>query len=380
VLIIKAGIVLAVLGLAAFHHLALRRDHASIPVLMRRSIRLELGLVALAVVFASTLALLSPPQVSRGELDEVELAMPTSTELTNDQVFVRLDIDPARTGENTLKAYATDGPPLSVEENPAGGTLVVNQPPLTDVQLIRMELSSLDHPIAPRAVEMAPLGDGRFATEGVNFSADGWWRALVTVRREGIAADATAEFILRTPDPNVVGFGDHDTDSDPEAQRLQEQARARFAAEPWVSYRQHLAGGNAGVEINTERYANGGIEIATPNLRLIRIEGQRFVTDETGGWRPPTQDSPPLGPAGWMTQFDGATDFVLGNIEEVNGAPAQVVTFFVPGTDALAAAYYAWWINVETGRIEREAMVSRSHYMLKYYDWSTEPAPIVPPV
>jgi hypothetical protein len=112
---------------------------------------------------------------------------------------------------------------------------------------------------------------------------------------------------------------------------------------------------------------------------MIRIDGQRFLTDEAGNWRPPTQDSPPVGPAQWMVEFEGATDFVLGNTEEINGATCQLVTFFVPG-DTLAPAYYAWWINVETGKLEQEAMVSRSHYMIKHYDWSTEPPPIEPPV
>jgi hypothetical protein len=305
--------------------------------------------------------------------------MPTTAELTEDQVYVRLNIDPARTGENTLTAYATDGPPLTVETDASGAPFVVNHPALTDVQLVRIELSSLDHPIAPRNAEMTPVGDGRFVSEGVNFSADGWWRAVVTVRREGVADDLSAEFFLRTPDPNVFGFAQHDESSNPDAQALYERTRDAFSAEPWVFYRQNLTGGNGGVEINTQLFANGGVEIATPNLRMIRINGQRFLTDDAGNWRPPTQDSPPVGPAQWMVEFEGASDFVLGNIEEVNGATCQLVTFFVPG-DTLAPAYYAWWINVETGKLEQEAMVSRSHYMIKHYDWSTEPAPIEPPV
>ena len=378
VLVAKVSIVLGVFGLAGLHHLTLRRDLTSVPSLMRRSIRLELGLIALAVAFASTLALLSPPQESRGDLDKVELAMPTSPELTEDQVYVRLDFDPARTGENTLTAYATDGPPLTVETDASGAPVVLNHPALTDVQLMRVELSSLDRAIAPRTAEMTQIGDGRFVSEGVNFSADGWWRALVTVRREGAPEDLTAEFFLRTPDPNVFGFGRHDDASDTEARELFEQTRAGFSAEPWVFYRQHLTGGDGGVEINTLLYANGGIEIATPNLRMIRIDGQRYLTEVNGEWRAPTQDSPPVGPAEWRREFDGATDFVLGNAGEVNGAVCQVVTFYVPGVN-LAPAYYAWWINVETGQLEQESMVSRSHYMIKYYDWSTEPARVEAP-
>ena len=100
--------------------------------------------------------------------------------------------------------------------------------------------------------------------------------------------------------------------------------------------------------------------------------------DESNIWRV-TSDSAPEGPTGWMQELDGATDFVFGNEVMLDGKTVQVIHFYVPGT-ILAPAYYTWWVNIETNQIEQIAMVSRSHYMIKRYDWSAPPEPLVPPV
>lgn len=378
VLIGKVAIVAVVLGLAAYHHLALRSSLTLLPQLMRNSVRLELGLVVIAVAFASVLALLAPPQVTRGELTRIELAMPTTGEITAEQIYVRLTIDPARTGENTLTAYATQGPPLTVEVDATGAPKAVNHPPLPDVQLMRIQLMSIDLAIAPRAVEMTALGDGRFQTEGINFSADGWWRALVSVRRVGAAEDAQAEFIVRVPDPNVVGFDTaRRSTAETDAKTRFEQARDQFAQQQWAVFSEDLSGGNGGVEISSQTWSNGGLKITTPNIQLIRLNGKRYLLDQTGEWRI-TDDSEPRGPAAWVEELGGATDFSLGNQEEIDGQMTQAIHFYVPGT-ALAPAFYTWWVNLETGQIMQEAMVSRSHYMIQRFDWSAPPPEIVPP-
>ncbi len=54
----------------------------------------------------------------------------------------------------------------------------------------------------------------------------------------------------------------------------------------------------------------------------------------------------------------------------VNDKPAQVVTFYVPESDSQIAAWYAWWIDEETGHLVNETMVSRLHYMRwRYFDF-----------
>jgi copper transport protein len=378
VLIAKVVIVVAVLALAGYHHLSLRRTVETLSSRLRRSVPVELGLIALAIAIASTLSLLAPPQESRGGMERIDLAVPTTGELTRDQVFARLTVDPARTGENVLTAYATQGPPLTVETGSDGGPLVVNHPALTDVQAIGIELTSLDLQVAPRTIDLEPAGEGYFRGQGVNLSADGWWRAVVTIRRTGISEDVSAEFILKTPDPNVVGFGSDGGSDDPVAADAYARARDQLAIQEWAAFSESLSGGNGGVELSNQVWSNGGFKVATPNLELIRLGGKRYVRDRSGEWRV-TEDSEPVGPAGWVAELEGASDIRFGNVETVNGRSAQIIHFFVPER-LLAPAFYTWWVDVETGQILQEAMISRSHYMIKRYDWSAPPPELVPPV
>ncbi len=346
---------------------------------MRATLRLELVGIAIVVALASTMAMLAPPKPPQGELARLDLAMPTLAETTNDQIFVRLTVDPAKTGENRLIAYATDGPPLTVETDSTGAPMRVDHPPIATVQAMSVLLESLDLPVAPRTIDLVAVGDGSFTSDGVNLSAEGWWRATVSVRQAGVAEDVTAVFILRAPDPNVSGFEESRADgSNPEAEALFTTSSSQLASTEWAVYTEHLSGGNGGVEVSSQVWSNGGISITTPRLQLIRLDGMRYLFDDGGVWRV-TADSDPEGPVGWVSELEGATDFVLGNQDIVNGQTTQVIHFYVPGT-FLAPAYYTWWINIETGNIEQEAMISRSHYMIKTYDWSAPPPPLVAPV
>jgi hypothetical protein len=146
---------------------------------------------------------------------------------------------------------------------------------------------------------------------------------------------------------------------------------------PWTVYTEALSGANGGAEISSQVWNNGGIWITTPSLQLIRLDGRRYFLDDSDVWRE-TDDSAPQGPVGLVQELEGATDFVLGRRETLNGNPVQVIHFYVPGT-YLAPAYYTWWVNTETGNVEQIAMISRSHYMIARYDWQSEPAPVVPP-
>src|SRR5215210_3929112 len=57
VLLAKSTVVVLILALAAYHHRAVRRHLPKLPTQLRRSVRLELAGIALAVALASTLAL-----------------------------------------------------------------------------------------------------------------------------------------------------------------------------------------------------------------------------------------------------------------------------------------------------------------------------------
>ena len=118
--------------------------------------------------------------------------------------------------------------------------------------------------------------------------------------------------------------------------------------------------------------------IESPNIQLIRMNGQRYYRPVGGDWTQ-TDDSPPQGPSAWVTELDGATEFQLGNIETMAGEQAQIVHFYVPSHNSLAPAFYTWWIGTASGNVLQEAMVSRSHYMIQTYDWSAPPPQIIAP-
>jgi hypothetical protein len=70
----------------------------------------------------------------------------------------------------------------------------------------------------------------------------------------------------------------------------------------------------------------------------------------------------------------------MGGVETIAGEQAQVITFRVPETKALAGAYYVWWVGIDSGRLLQVAMVSRAHYMDERYGNFDGPIEITPPV
>ena len=377
VLLAKSAVVVVIFGLAAYHHRSLRRQLYALPGRLQRSMRLELGGIALAVALASTLALLAPPVDTQGELDRVEIGMPTQWQTTADQMYVRLDIEPVGQGATELTAYATDGPPLSVETDASGALQRIERPAMTTVQLMRLELSSLNHDIAPRTLEMAPNGDGIFGIEALTFSAEGWWRAVISVRLPAVADDLTAEFILRSPDPNFTGFDAAvNSGSNPAARSLFERAIGTMRTTSWT-VSQDATSGDRGVETSTAIQIDDAYDQFSPNVRVVQVDGKRYLQIRGGEWQVSEATQAP-DPSTRMSDYDGASSFVLGASEEVNGRTGQIIMFFVPG-GRLVPAFYAWWVDIETGVILKEAMVSRNHYMNRIYNWLDEPEPIEPP-
>ena len=121
-----------------------------------------------------------------------------------------------------------------------------------------------------------------------------------------------------------------------------------------------------------------------PSSSLVAAGYERIVIGDQEWSREPGQDwqaggaPPPYPPAQWGEQFQDPVGLHLGRTEEVAGEEAQIVTFYVPGTQ-LAPAYYAWWVGTQSGRVLQETMVSRFHYMVWNYADFDQPLPIAPP-
>jgi hypothetical protein len=108
------------------------------------------------------------------------------------------------------------------------------------------------------------------------------------------------------------------------------------------------------------------------------MEGSQWVRQENGDWTR-TDASAIVPPSEWGSDFEGATGFRLDGIEQIGDRTAQIVTFYVP-SERLATAWYAWWVDLETGRLLRETMVSTGHYMMRNFDQFDSAPPVVPPV
>ncbi len=370
VLLIKAAVLVPVLALASYHRLMLRRALDRIAPVFRATIRLEAGL-ALAVVLGGTvLALLAPPAAQTGLLRVVDLAAPVTLENGEDWI-VRLQVQPAKPGANEISVLITtaDGAPVVPEK----------------IALVRLDFISLDYGSEQRGVQAVPAPDGKFAVTGVKLSLTGWWEIDVLVRQLGVP-DIVAPFFMILPDPNVHGLNAPLLPTgDANAEREFQRGLAAITALHSLRWTQRLSGGTGTAVTGTfmVRDASTGepaaIATTSREIETVQIGDRRWQREPGGSWIEtlPGSITPP---AEWGSTYAGATGFHLGITQEMNGELAQVVTFYVPGSERYVPAWYAWWIGQSSGRVLREAMVSRLHYMLYDYSGFNEPLPITAPV
>ena len=366
VLIVKSAMLIVALALAARHLLTIRRGVERLGTVLRSSIRLETGLVAAVVLAGTILALVAPPveEAAGGTATSVDLAAQLSK---STKQFVRFQLTPAKTGENAVTAFVTNGVPVAYDPN-AGA--MVEQAPMADVALIRLTLTSLNHDAPPVESDLSAAGNGVF-TSNVQFSLNDWWQVDFTIRRLGVE-DETATTYLLLPDPNVNGFkAPKIPASDPAAASLFQRALANLTSIHSVHYVERLGGGVGTFVISDQRYRDASfgdvaaMEIDSTGTSVIRTNGEQWIKSSTGEWE--HSDSGPLSAfSTWGDDYAGAVGFQLGTATTINGQDVQMISFFVPGT-SLAPAWYTWWISTDTGETVRHTMVSRGHYMERDY-------------
>lgn len=366
VLIAKTVILLPALGLAARHRQAIQRGAARLGEALRPTLRLESGLVAAVVLGGTILALAAPPveKAAGGTTASVDLAAPLSK---SPNQYVRFALTPAKTGDNTATAFVTRGAPVAYDNN-AGA--LVSQPPMNDVALIRVTMTSLDHSAPPVEQDLTAAGGGVFRST-IQLGLTGWWQIDFTIRRLGVEDEATTTYLM-LPDPNVNGFDAPKTPaSDPSAASLFQRGLANLVSIHSARYTERLGGGIGTFVVSGQRYRDGSfgapaaMEIDSASFSTIRFNGEQWTKASNGAWE--HSDSGQLSPfSSWGDDYDGATGFQLGRTTQINGRDAQVISFYVPGT-ALAPAWYSWWISPDTGEIMRLTMISRGHYMVRDY-------------
>ncbi|MFL5759438.1 MAG: copper resistance CopC/CopD family protein [Thermomicrobiales bacterium] len=374
VLIAKGLILLPALALAALHRQRLRHLAGQAGEALRPTIRVETAIVACVVLGGTILALMAPPaKATSGELKLLDLAAPAVSGSASTDHLIRFQLAPAKQGANTITVFSTDkkGQPI----------------PNDKIALVRMDLSSLDHGAIERGLGGTPNGSGGYTFQGDQLSLGGWWRADTLVRRLGVE-DETAAFYFMLPDPNVNGFGAPKTPkTDDDAHALFQRALGTLTSLHSMSYHERLSGGT-GTVVDSDhvvRDDNGGREpamtITSGDFSVVTIGKNQWIKEGNGAWEWQAA-SIVVPPSQWGDTYDGATAFQLGTTEEIDGAQTQIVTFYVPPKPHSVAAWFAWWIDVDTGHVIHETMISRQHYMVwDYADFNKDfdiqpPAPV----
>jgi hypothetical protein len=113
-------------------------------------------------------------------------------------------------------------------------------------------------------------------------------------------------------------------------------------------------------------------------FELMTVDDRSFQRTPGGEWI--EREYLPVFPVSeWVTLYEGATSFALAESVMINDRATQIITFYVPPSD-LAAAHYAWWVDVETGYVVREAMISTWHYMIYEFGEFNQPLQLAIPI
>ena len=167
-LLIKIGLFVLVLGVAAYSRaLVRRRTAAQRPATLRRLIGVELAITAVVLGVSATLVQTTPARVATTQVTGTPAGY-WSTTLSSPIYSLQVELDPAERGNNSvhLYAYTKDNRPQPVKEWKATAAL-----PSAGIE--------------PIDIPLLPLTDNH-ATGEINFPAAGEWQLRFTVRTSDI--------------------------------------------------------------------------------------------------------------------------------------------------------------------------------------------------
>lgn len=263
---------------------------------------------------------------------------------------------------------------------------------------VTAELTNLDDGTHVDALDLEPVADAPTATwsvEDPGIDSEGWWRVRMAIERpEGEAL--RAEFFLLIDDPNMRGFDAPPApDSDPDAEAMLQTALTQMSEWDSLRWWEWLSGGDGSiitVEFSVTTPDSNGQPPSFQNRSTFagkmvpgengeppgppRVDHSTSVTIGDEAWQVGPDGTPESRPATrylpiqqYPETYEGATSVHRGITEEVDGRMAQVVTFHVPALPTQSEAWYAFWIDVETGELLQLSMVAMNHYMVwEYFD------------
>ena len=327
----------------------------------------------------------------------------------------------------TLAATATDGPAMTTEGELithlaiTGGhpgdvglsvslTDMIGRPlPINVDYGVSVALTNINSGTAVDAQKLTPVETDvltpTFKLEDPGIDSEGWWHIETSITRPN-GVPLASEFYVLFPDPNMAGFdAPVSLESDPEAEAMLSQALVQMSE--WKSLRwwEWLSGGNDSLILAdfavTTTAANGQPDAFRNDMRFAGGFERR---DNGAPPAPPARDhytAVSIGDRGWNRNaegeiketsavrylpinrypetYEGAVSVRFGIQDEVDGHQAQIVTFSVPTLPSQSEAWFAFWIDAETGDVLKLAMVANNHYMIWIYTDINDPFVIEPP-
>jgi len=306
-----------------------------------------------------------------GQIEELDIAAPLFGG-AGPSTLLHAIVSPVRDGDNSLTLNVTD-------TSPGAETATI------PVEAMTATIEPLRGDGGPKDIVLQANEDGSYQSEVPLVLSNGWWELTVEVSRAGEEPRDT-RFYLLTPDPNVNGFGSvPDFDADAEAEAFFLAGIDQWAAMHRLIYIERLSGGTGSVAVSQRVVTDGadgnpaGFRLTSAEYEMITIGEQTWMRQAGSGWIERTTITM-YPPSDWPDLYAGATDFVLGKTVDVNGRDTQIVSFHVPATDTLVAAWYTWWVDRETGYVVREAMIATLHYMVYEFGEFDQPVVLEPPI
>jgi mono/diheme cytochrome c family protein/uncharacterized membrane protein len=168
VLLAKLALVILALGIAYLNNRAVRgaTHSADLP----RRIAVEAGISALILVTVAFLVQTPTPRSLQVPAAPAAAGLPFNAIGFTGDLNIHLQVNPNQAGSNRFwtHLFMSDGSSIG------------------EVQLVRLLFEYLDQPLGKSSIDLGPLGQGTFASEGANLSQVGQWAVDVYVRRRGM--------------------------------------------------------------------------------------------------------------------------------------------------------------------------------------------------
>ncbi len=355
ILLIKIAFVTGILALAWINR---RTVHAGVrrTLWFVRTLRIELGFGAAAILLASVLSLWTPPQPAK----IVPLRLSQST--GSNQV-AHVVIDPLHEGSNRVEAWLTDQ---------AGD-------PVSNISVAVAQFSMLEREIDLPDRSLRSENSGHFVDPNAPLTVKGWWN-LKLIFGQGSGETVGASFSFMVPDP-ILSKVQHRS-NDPAAETVFQSAIDQLMTLTSMKNEQTLSDGiGNNVDTTNEYEAPDKFAYQTSSRSSsIAIGATQWFKQGNQPWQRNQRKNVFHFPHTLTTYYDGATEFTMGRTEMLDGEECQIITFAVPEQPQQAPAWYAWWVGTQTHLLRREAMVAEHHYMINHnIDFNSPSIAIAPP-